>query len=107
MGRALAKPDGGCAARLGGHGFRGSIRPMRPGRSIFANKRSVMSLRNSASTFTHHLAPLLAALCISLAGAFADDSRSLDKYPDLRGQWNRTFVPRWTISEEKAPLTPE
>jgi hypothetical protein len=65
-----------------------------------------MSLRTSVSTFALHVAPLLAALCIPLAGAAAE-SRSLDKFPDLRGQWNRTFVPRWTVGQEKAPLTPE
>ena len=65
-----------------------------------------MSLRNSASALLY-VAPLLAALYIPAAGAAAEDSRNLDKYPDLRGQWNRTFVPRWTIGEERAPLTPE
>jgi len=66
-----------------------------------------MSLHSSASTFTVRVAPLVAALCIPIAGAFADDSRSLDKYPDLRGQWARTFVPRWTVGQEKPPLTSE
>jgi hypothetical protein len=28
------------------------------------------------------------------------------KYPDLKGQWNRTAAPRWE-SASKAPLTPE
>src|SRR5712675_3403228 len=65
---------------------------------------SVMS-RKSAVTF--RVAPLLAALCIPIAGAAAEDVRSLDKYPDLRGQWERAFVPRWTVGQEKAPLTPE
>src|SRR5215468_5066171 len=63
--------------------------------------------RKSASTFSFRVAPLLAALCIPFAGATAEESRSLDKYPDLRGQWERTFVPRWTVGQEKAPLTPE
>jgi hypothetical protein len=49
------------------------------------------------------LMPLLASLCVSISGAAAEDS----KYPDLRGQWNRNFVPRWTVGQEKAPLTPE
>jgi hypothetical protein len=69
--------------------------------------RSVMSLLSSASTFTLRVGLLLAALCIPIAGAAAQDSRSLDKYPDLRGQWARNFVPRWTVGPEKAPLTPE
>ena len=49
---------------------------------------------------------LLAMLGMSIAGAgsaLADDAR----YPDLRGQWNRNFVPRWTVGGEKAPLTAE
>jgi hypothetical protein len=46
---------------------------------------------------------LLAALCMSIAGAAAEDS----KYPELRGQWVRAFVPRWTVGQEKPPLTPE
>jgi hypothetical protein len=66
--------------------------------------------RTSASTFTFGVAPLvplLATLCIPIAGAAADEARSADKYPDLRGQWERNFVPRWTVGEEKPPLTPE
>jgi hypothetical protein len=62
-----------------------------------------MSLRHLASILTFRVAPLLVALCIPIAGAVAEDS----KYPDLKGQWNRTFVPRWTTGEEKAPLTAE
>src|SRR5499433_3028681 len=63
--------------------------------------------RKSASTFIFYVAPLLAALCIPFAGAAAEESRNLDKYPDLRGQWERNFAPRWTVGQEKAPLTPE
>jgi len=63
--------------------------------------------RKSASAFTFPAAPLLAALFIPIAGAAAEDGRSLDKYPDLRGQWERTFVPRWAVGPEKAPLTAE
>src|SRR5258708_35175076 len=62
-----------------------------------------MSLRHLASILPFRVAPLLAALCIPIAGAAAEDS----KYPELRGQWNRTFVPRWTVGQEKAPLTAE
>jgi hypothetical protein len=36
-------------------------------------------------------------------GAAAEDF----KYPDLRGHWDRTFVPRWALANEKPPLTPE
>jgi hypothetical protein len=72
----------------------------------FEEGSSLMS-RKSARIFTFRVAPLLAALCFPIAGAAAADSRSLDKYPDLRGQWGRTFVPRWTVGQEKAPLTPE
>ncbi len=61
----------------------------------------------SAVTFARHVAALSAALCIPVMGAIADESRSLDKYPDLRGQWERAFVPRWTMGQEKPPLTPE
>jgi hypothetical protein len=52
----------------------------------------------SIGTFT-----VVAALCAGLAGAAAEDS----KYPDLRGQWVRNFIPRWAPGNEKAPLTPE
>jgi hypothetical protein len=62
--------------------------------------------RRSTGTFIFHAAAVLAALCLSPA-AGAEESRSLDRYPDLRGQWERTFVPRWTVGQEKAPLTPE
>src|SRR5579871_4245305 len=61
----------------------------------------------SASTFASRVAPFLAALCIPIASAAADEVRSIDKYPDLRGQWERNFVPRWTVGQEKPPLTPE
>ena len=57
-----------------------------------------MFSRRSMGSFT-----LLAALCMSIAGAAAEDS----KYPELRGQWVRAFVPRWTVGQEKPPLTPE
>ena len=57
-----------------------------------------MFSRGSIGSFT-----LLAALCMSIAGAAAEDS----KYPELRGQWVRAFVPRWTVGQEKPPLTPE
>ncbi len=67
--------------------------------------------RTAASTFTFGVAPLvvplLAALCILVASAAADETRSLDRYPDLHGQWERNFVPRWTVGEEKPPLTAE
>ena len=66
-----------------------------------------MLLRSSVSALTVRAAPLLAALCIQIGGAAAEDSRSIDKYPDLHGQWERNFVPRWTVGAEKAPLTPE
>ena len=63
--------------------------------------------RKSVGTLALGIAPLLAALCIPIAGAAADEARGLDKYPDLRGQWERNFVPRWTVGQEKPPLTPE
>jgi len=50
---------------------------------------------------------MLAALCVGGTGALAEDAKGVDKYPDLTGQWNRNFVPRWTVGQEKAPLTPE
>jgi hypothetical protein len=68
-------------------------------------------VRASARTFTFGVAPLvasvLAALCIPVASAAAAEARSLDNYPNLHGQWERNFVPRWTAGEEKPPLTPE
>jgi hypothetical protein len=70
-----------------------------------------MSCRRSVGPFAMRVAPLLvpllAALCGASAGALADEGRSIDKFPDLRGQWNRNFVPRWTTGQEKAPLTAE
>lgn len=62
--------------------------------------------RRSAGAFTFRVA-VLAAVCIPVAHGVAGESRSLDKYPDLRGQWERTFVPRWTVGQEKPPLTDE
>ena len=44
-----------------------------------------------------------AALAVTSAGAIADES----KYPDLKGQWARNFVPNWSARNEKPPLTPE
>jgi hypothetical protein len=63
--------------------------------------------RRSTGLFLFCAAAVVAALCTSPAVTGAEESRSLDKYPDLRGQWERTFVPRWTVGPEKAPLTPE
>lgn len=48
-----------------------------------------------------------ALLSPGIGTAAADDGRNADKYPDLRGQWTRTFVPRWAPGGEKIPLTPE
>ncbi len=50
-----------------------------------------------------------AALAMTLAGAQAFDQ---DKYPDLKGQWNRSSGPQWDPSKpaglgQQAPLTPE
>src|SRR5262252_5850962 len=50
----------------------------------------------------HVVAPL-AVLVLAIASAHAFDET---KYPDLKGQWNRTAAPRWE-SASKAPLTPE
>jgi hypothetical protein len=46
---------------------------------------------------------LLAALLMSIGGAQAFDE---SKYPDLKGQWDRTAPPRW-LDGKTAPLTPE
>jgi len=43
------------------------------------------------------------AFCGTVAGAMAEDA----KYPDLKGQWVRAFIPRWAPGQEKPPLTPE
>ena len=44
----------------------------------------------------------LMALAGTLGVAHAFDET---KYPDLKGQWNRTAAPRWEDAS-KAPLTP-
>src|SRR5713226_3808002 len=46
---------------------------------------------------------LAAALCMIIGGARAFDE---SKYPDLKGQWQRTAAPRWASARE-APLTGE
>jgi hypothetical protein len=46
---------------------------------------------------------LAAALCMIVGGARAFDE---SKYPDLKGQWQRTTAPRWASARE-APLTEE
>jgi hypothetical protein len=51
---------------------------------------------------------ILATLCAAALGttvvsAIAEDS----KYPDLKGQWVRTFVPIWSPRNKRPPLTPE
>ena len=46
---------------------------------------------------------LAAALCMIIGGAQAFDE---SKYPDLKGQWQRTGAPRWASARE-APLTEE
>jgi hypothetical protein len=49
---------------------------------------------------------VLATLCaaaLGTSGAIAQDS----KYPDLKGQWTRTFPPNWVARGEMPPLTPE
>jgi len=46
---------------------------------------------------------LAAALCMTIGGARAFDE---SKYPDLKGQWQRTGAPRWASARE-APLTEE
>jgi len=45
----------------------------------------------------------LAALLLIVASAHAFDE---SKYPDLKGQWDRTAAPRW-LDAKSAPLTPE
>ena len=46
---------------------------------------------------------LAAALCMTIGSAQAFDE---SKYPDLKGQWQRTAAPRWASARE-APLTEE
>jgi len=46
---------------------------------------------------------LAAALCMTIGSAQAFDE---SKYPDLKGQWQRTGAPRWASARE-APLTEE
>ena len=46
---------------------------------------------------------LAAALCMTIGSARAFDE---SKYPDLKGQWQRTGAPRWASARE-APLTEE
>jgi hypothetical protein len=45
----------------------------------------------------------LVALLAPLSAAQAFDE---SKYPDIKGQWNRTTAPRWELAKT-APLTPE
>jgi len=45
----------------------------------------------------------VAALLLTVAGARAFDE---EKYPDLKGQWERTAAPRW-LDAKTAPFTPE
>jgi hypothetical protein len=47
---------------------------------------------------------LAAATFASIGGAAAWDDA---KYPDLKGQWVRSGIPRWVQAGQKAPLTPE
>src|SRR6202022_4419062 len=49
------------------------------------------------------LAALSAALLMTIGSARAFDE---SKYPDLKGQWDRTQPPRW-LDGKTAPLTPE
>jgi hypothetical protein len=49
------------------------------------------------------VAAIAAALLLTTAGARAFDE---SKYPDLKGQWDRTAAPRWADAKS-APLTPE
>ena len=46
----------------------------------------------------------LAALVATVAGAAAFDE---NKYPDLKGKWDRVGAPRWVQAGQTAPLTPE
>jgi hypothetical protein len=49
-------------------------------------------------------AAVAVALCAGVSGAQAfDDS----KYPNWKGQWDRTVAPRWVPRDSKIPLTPE
>jgi hypothetical protein len=43
---------------------------------------------------------------MAFVGTLGAARRSTIKYPDLKGQWNRTTAPRWEDAS-KAPLTPE
>ncbi len=60
-----------------------------------------MSRRRAISAFA-----FVSAFCAVTATATAQESAT-SKYPDLRGQWTRTFVPRWAPGKEEPPLTPE
>jgi hypothetical protein len=48
----------------------------------------------------------LVALIALLAPLGAVQAFDESKYPDLKGQWNRTTAPRWELAKT-APLTPE
>jgi hypothetical protein len=50
---------------------------------------------------------LLSAFILVAMVGLSGSGAAADEYPDLKGQWQRNFVPRWTVGEEKAPLTPE
>jgi hypothetical protein len=47
---------------------------------------------------------MAAALYVGGGGAAAFDET---KYPNWKGQWNRTTAPRWVAAGSKLPLTPE
>ena len=58
------------------------------GRSIMLHRDFIGSIAQGVM----HLAVLLAALLMTMGGARAFDE---SKYPDLKGQWDRTAPPRW------------
>jgi hypothetical protein len=51
---------------------------------------------------------VLAAVCTAALGSTVATAMAQDsKYPDLKGQWTRTFAPNWVARGEMPPLTPE
>jgi hypothetical protein len=61
-----------------------------------------MRLPGRRTSFAH-AATLAATLLMTIGGARAFDE---SRFPDFKGQWERTTAPRW-VDASKAPLTPE
>jgi len=66
-------------------------------------RNPIDSRTRTVEALTASLSGAVGALLLALASAQAFDE---SKYPDLKGQWDRTAAPRWPDAKS-APLTPE